>query len=143
MPTLIRILLISLAAGAVASGCGRASGPLPPPPKNAKALPWVNDQVTAATAGSTASFLLHFEDVNGNIAAAMEIYMNVKDPYSRSAFNTTVKTSKDGTALFENVPVGNYMLEFKDQAGRRSRLRVDLGKFTGKDAGKDAGTVEF
>jgi hypothetical protein len=142
----IQIALASvflLAAGALAPGCGcNRDGQLPPPPKGAKAAPWAKDG-TAGDASGRASFRVRFEDVNGAIQAASEIYMNVKDPYGRSAFNTTTKAEKDGSALFEGVPVGNYMLEFIDKSGRRSRLRVDLGNFTGANAGKDAGVANF
>lgn len=139
---MIRVLLAITLLCVLAPGCGRGSAPLPPPPAGAKAQPWAAEGAKTPT-GGVASFLLHFEDTSGAIAAASEIYMNVKDPYGRSAFNTTVKTTKDGTALFKEVPVGNYMLEFRDSSGRRSRLKVDLSQFTGANAGKDAGTANF
>lgn len=134
--------LILLAAGAMfLPGCG-GSDDLPAPPKGAKRQAWADDG-KEITGGGKASFRVKFEDVNGAIAAASEIYMNVKDPFGRGAFATTAKADPAGAVLFEEVPVGNYLLEFRDSGGRMTRLRIDLDDFTGANAGKDAGTALF
>lgn len=142
----MRILLSAavLLCGALAPGCGcNRAAQLPPPPPGAKAEPWAAAKKDMQ-AGGTASFKLFFADVNGNLAAATEIYLGLRDPYGRNAYNTTVTLGPDGSALFEDVPVGNFMLDFIEvKSERRSRMLLDLGQFTGDKAGSDAGTVNF
>lgn len=137
-------LITVLALGAVAPGCGcNKAGQLPPPPPGATPEPWAewNKDVKP---GGKASFKLEFADVNSNLIAATEIYMNLRDPYGRSAYNVTVKTDDKGVALFQDIPVGNYLLEFIDETGgRRSKLPLNLGEYTGAKAGTSAGTVNF
>lgn len=134
--------LIFLAVGAMfLPGCG-GSGELPAPPKGAKRQAWADDGM-AITGSGKAAFRVKFEDINGAIAAASEIYMNVKDPYGRGAYAATEKADAGGAVSFQDVPVGNYLLEFRDSGGRMTRLRIDLDDFTGANAGKDAGTAQF
>ncbi len=130
--------------GAVAPGCGcNKTGQLPPPPEGAKAEPWAEYNKDVKPGGK-ASFKLEFADVNSNLIAATEIYMNLRDPYGRSAYNVTVKTDEKGVALFEDIPVGNYMLEFHDESGgRKSKMPLKLDDYTGAKAGSSAGTVNF
>lgn len=137
-------LATTLLLGVFAPGCGcnKKSGALQPPPPGTPAEPWakLNSDVKA---GGTAAFELQFADMNGNLMAATEIYMSLRDPFGRSAYNVTVKTDEKGKARFEDIPVGNYRLDFLEERQGKSSFIIKLDKFTGANAGAFAGTVNY
>jgi len=125
-----------------ASGCGCNSEPAAPAKK---AAPWAAESpAVQAPAGATAAFKVLCRDQSDQILRASSIYMSLKDPYGAVVFNTTVTTDEDGYASFENVPAGNFLIDFIEGSGFRSRLQLNLAEFaTEPKKGTVAGTANF
>lgn len=98
---------------------------------------------TLAFDGDRVGFKMAFFTFDGNFLASSKIYMRVFDTQDRTVFGTDVVTDGEGIAQFENVPAGEFDVEFVYGPHQRCTPDIDLTSFKGDRDGALAGDCSF
>lgn len=93
--------------------------------------------------GDRVAFKMSFFTFNGNLLASSKIYMRVFDKQDRTVFGTEVVTNEEGVGRFENVPAGDFEVEFVYGPHQRCSPDIDLASFKGERSGALAGDCSF
>lgn len=93
--------------------------------------------------GDRVAFTMGFFTFNGNLLASSKIYMRVFDDQGRTVFGTDVLTNEEGVGRFENVPAGDFGVEFVYGPHQRCTPDINLASFKGERSGALAGDCSF
>ena len=94
-------------------------------------------------AGDRVNFAFGFYTFDGNLVASQNIYMRVLDNLQNTVYGTTVETDDKGIAHFENVPAGDFKVEFVYGKIGRCMPDIDLKALKNGNDGELAGECSF